>query len=241
MLEPYDGKLSRTVLRGERSRKAPDLPGPDRIMNTEHDKTWSDLHGQARALSDSLYPTIGEFAVAFEALCHALRMGIGIILEANGLKRGRLADILVGDLTIFPLQTIYRALLAEAQEFDATEIKVLDNTFKRIAQLGEHRNKIIHSAWFIDFKNPEDIREGLLTRHRPGATKRGAKKDPCKFPITEIKEITENARVLDDLVHQLNMCIYTNRSICSRFRLDSDGEAVATGSIMDFFQKGKEG
>jgi hypothetical protein len=27
MLEPYDGKLSRTVLRGEGGRKAPDLPG----------------------------------------------------------------------------------------------------------------------------------------------------------------------------------------------------------------------
>lgn len=27
MLEPYDGKLSRTVLRGERGREAPDLPG----------------------------------------------------------------------------------------------------------------------------------------------------------------------------------------------------------------------
>jgi len=27
VLEPYDGKLSRTVLRGEGSRKAPDLPG----------------------------------------------------------------------------------------------------------------------------------------------------------------------------------------------------------------------
>jgi hypothetical protein len=27
MLEPCDGKLSRTVLRGEGSRKAPDLPG----------------------------------------------------------------------------------------------------------------------------------------------------------------------------------------------------------------------
>jgi hypothetical protein len=26
-LEPYDGKLSRTVLRGERGREAPDLPG----------------------------------------------------------------------------------------------------------------------------------------------------------------------------------------------------------------------
>jgi len=28
-LEPYDGKLSRTVLRGERGRKAPDLPGSE--------------------------------------------------------------------------------------------------------------------------------------------------------------------------------------------------------------------
>ena len=27
VLEPCDGKLSRTVLRGEWSRKAPDLPG----------------------------------------------------------------------------------------------------------------------------------------------------------------------------------------------------------------------
>ena len=29
MLEPCDGKLSRTVLRGEGSRKAPDLPGEE--------------------------------------------------------------------------------------------------------------------------------------------------------------------------------------------------------------------
>jgi len=32
-LEPYDGKLSRTVLRGERSRKAPDLPGAEGEKN----------------------------------------------------------------------------------------------------------------------------------------------------------------------------------------------------------------
>ena len=42
MLEPCDGKLSRTVLRGEGGRKAPDLPGaalPDNIgekQNTFH-------------------------------------------------------------------------------------------------------------------------------------------------------------------------------------------------------------
>jgi len=31
MLEPYEGKLSRTVLRGERGREAPDLPDPKSI------------------------------------------------------------------------------------------------------------------------------------------------------------------------------------------------------------------
>jgi len=29
MLEPYEGKLSRTVLRGRGGRKAPKLPGKD--------------------------------------------------------------------------------------------------------------------------------------------------------------------------------------------------------------------
>ena len=35
MLEPYDGKLSRTVLRGEWGGNAPDLPGP--IMEKSND------------------------------------------------------------------------------------------------------------------------------------------------------------------------------------------------------------
>jgi hypothetical protein len=34
MLEPYDGKLSRTVLRGERGRKAPDPLGAVNVAET---------------------------------------------------------------------------------------------------------------------------------------------------------------------------------------------------------------
>jgi hypothetical protein len=33
MLEPYEGKLSRTVLRGERGGNAPDLPGASNLRN----------------------------------------------------------------------------------------------------------------------------------------------------------------------------------------------------------------
>ena len=37
MLEPCDGKLSRTVLRGEGSRKAPALPGVSRENEMDMD------------------------------------------------------------------------------------------------------------------------------------------------------------------------------------------------------------
>ena len=35
VLEPRDGKLSRAVLRGERGRKAPDLPGGGVVVQVE--------------------------------------------------------------------------------------------------------------------------------------------------------------------------------------------------------------
>jgi hypothetical protein len=210
-------------------------------MQNKQSKKWLALHQKAEALSESLYPTIGEFAVAFEALCHALKMGIGDILEKNGLREAKLTDILIGDLTIFPLQSIYHSLLAETQQLDSLEERILDNIFKRISQLGEQRNRIIHSAWFIDYKNPEDISKGLLTQYRPGPSKRGAKESPSKFPIHAIKEITGQARILDDLVHQVNMCIYTGTTIGSRFSVDSEGNVVAKGSIMDFFQRDRKG
>ncbi len=44
MLEPCDGKLSRTVLRGEGSRKAPALPGVSEIKVDTKVDTFTILH-----------------------------------------------------------------------------------------------------------------------------------------------------------------------------------------------------
>ena len=40
MLEPYDGKLSRTVLRGERGGNTPDLPGVGENNIREVECAW---------------------------------------------------------------------------------------------------------------------------------------------------------------------------------------------------------
>lgn len=195
------------------------------------------LHQKAKELSDELYPTIGEFAVSFEAISHAVIMGIDDVLQKNGLRNSRLTDILVSDLTMQPLQAAYRALLVETETLDESEVVILDDIFKRISQLAEHRNRILHSAWFIDFKNPDDLRNGILLSYKPGRTKKGAKGCPSKVAIQEIRSIIQEARIVEDLVHQLNMCVYTGRKIRQRFSADPHGKVVATGSVGDFFSK----
>jgi len=54
MLEPCEGKLSRTVLRGERGREAPDLPGQQRRIlheaKDQHDYTGRQGSGRVGSL-----------------------------------------------------------------------------------------------------------------------------------------------------------------------------------------------
>ena len=194
---------------------------------------------KAKSLTSDLCPTIGEFVLAFESLCHSLEMGIKDILARKGLEDAKLVEILIGDMTLFPMQNIYRSLLVQAFELDNQEISIINNIFKRICDINEERNGIIHSAWFIDFKNPDDIEKGLLVKYRPGASKRGAKESPSKYPLEDIKKSTERTRTLTDLVEELNMCAYGNVYIASRFKIDNDGNAVAIGSILDHFKTGK--
>ena len=44
LLEPYEGKLSRTVLRGESSRKGADLLDMDHITSGEYEKYYESMY-----------------------------------------------------------------------------------------------------------------------------------------------------------------------------------------------------
>jgi hypothetical protein len=198
-----------------------------------------EFYKKAKVLSTELYPTIGGFVVAFESLCHSLKTGVEEILLQQGLSDGKLAEILIGDMTLFPLQSVYRSLLVQAYKLDAKEISIIDNIFKRVCEINEERNGIIHSAWFIDFKNPNDIEKGLLMKYRPGASKHGAKESPSKYPLEDIKKSSERVRILINLVEELNMCVYRNVYIASRFNIDVGKNSVAVGTLLDHFQTEK--
>ncbi|MFA5366939.1 MAG: hypothetical protein WC333_03580 [Dehalococcoidia bacterium] len=202
----------------------------------DHDEV-AELRTKAKELGDSLYPTIGKFAISFEANCHALRMGIGIILENDGLSNSNLTEIMIGDLTLFPLQSIYRSMISEVMLLNETELKIIDNIFKRLGQLGEMRNRILHAAWFIDYKCAEDIKCGLLTQYKPGYSKKGAKQSPVKFPVSEIRAQIEESEKLNDIIHELNMCLYSGTKMQKRFVFNEQNLVQCTGSITDYIEE----
>lgn len=193
---------------------------------------------KANELSSELYPTIGEFVVSFESVCHGMKSGIDVFLQDNGLRNSsRLSDILVGDLTAFPLVNVYRSIVIETQKPNVDEVKIIDNIVKRIIELAEERNRIVHSAWFIDYKSMEDLEKGLLIQYRPGASKQGAKESPTRYPIKNIKDFITKARTLHVLVEELNMCVYQGTKIDNRFMLNKNGEVLSRGSYFDSIEK----
>ena len=182
----------------------------------------NDISENATKLSTELCPTIGEFVVNFERVSQAIRMGIYEILEIQGLKDKRIIDIFIGELTFSPLQSIFRALISQTQKLNQTERKMVDNIFNRIVKLAEERNKIIHSAWFIDFKDHEAINSGMLFAYKPGHNKQGAKSPSFLYPITDIKKWAQKATELADLIYQLGTCIYICADIELHFEFDKD-------------------
>ncbi len=199
-----------------------------------------EIRKKAKKLNLALYPTIGEFVIAFEANCHSIRIGIGTLLQKNGLKSSNLVDILVGDLTIFPLQSIYRAIIVEMVKLSEKEKRIVDLIFKRVINLGEKRNQFIHAAWFIDFKNLEDLKNGLLVQYRPGYSKSGAKESPGKIPIEEIKKQINESRNIGELLEELHLCFYSGTKIEKRFKIDQNKNLIMLGSIRDFMKIHKD-
>lgn len=185
------------------------------------------IQQEAKELSDRLHRAVGKFTVTFERLCDNLRNAVAQILATQGLDNRKITDILIGDMTIFPLQSILRALIIETQELSQNDLKIVKEIFRRIGELAEERNRIIHSAWYINYKSQEDILSDVLTAVKPGYSKKGAKPSPYKYPLSEIEEWTEEAQYLSVVISQLGTCIYVGHRIEDHFEFWKDKYASA--------------
>jgi len=164
---------------------------------------------KVKSAPERLNYSVGDFALSFERLCRTIRLGIWSILKKSGLKDAwECTDILVGDLTAFPLQSILRALINQTRVLAPEEESIVNSLFKRVVSVTEARNNILHAAWYIDYKSRPDLLNDVFTKYRPGYAKFGAKPTPTKISITEVETSAKECRDLMDFFDCLNGCLY---------------------------------
>ena len=94
--------------------------------------------------TEELYAAIGRFVVKFEHVCQAMYGAILWALQSNGLRTQRLADTILAGHTAEPLLKIFGSLLVEIRNDDEQDRKIVRNFLKRVQELIEKRNNIIH-------------------------------------------------------------------------------------------------
>ena len=153
------------------------------------------------------YEQIGRFVVEFEQICSWLRIGIIFLLQRDGLKTQRLAQILLDNkfMTAAPLIEAYDAIITEIGiREDPIQKEVLDQVSKEFHALISERNKVVHGQWFIGYAraDDQDFSEIAGIKGNP-SKKEGMSFQHLPTSAEEIAELVERAKSLKELVYDI--------------------------------------
>lgn len=170
-----------------------------------------------------LYRAYGEFAVKFEHVCHAVHTAMVFMLHMEGLKNQQVAHVLLAGLTADPLRSMFAALVAETQQLDNQEKKIIDSVLKRFQSLTEKRNDVIHGTWFIGWANPSDIDFSVASGLKHHRSNKGASARSFNFGAEEFQVLTQEAEALAAIFQRLHGCFVGGRSVSKNFKVADGG------------------
>jgi len=178
---------------------------------------------QFKDQTGELYRAYGEFAVKFEHVCHAVHTAMVFMLHMEGLKNQQVAHVLLAGLTADPLRSMFAALVAETQQLDNQEKKIIDSVLKRFQGLTEKRNDVIHGTWFIGWANPSDIDFSVAPGFKHRRSNKGASVEPFNSGAGEFQVLTREAEALTAIFQRLHGCFVAGRSVSENFKVHDGG------------------
>ena len=181
--------------------------------------------------TNELYASIGKFVVKFEQVCHTMRTLIIFILDGSGLKNQQLTNILLADHTAEPLRGILLSLIGETVSLNENEKEIVKNIFARIQQLIGIRNDIVHSMWFIGWRNKTMIDFAEASGYKLHKNKDGSATKTFKYKKEDFEELSKEAEILSELVFRLHACIITKFCIEKNFDFDKKGNVIKSRGL----------
>lgn len=153
-----------------------------------------------------------------------MQLGIRFLLRRSGLNNEQLISIILADQTSYPIKSMLQAMVGEVCNLDESDRQIASKIFKRVGELIEKRNDVIHSTWFVGWASTEATDFGEIDGHKLSKGKDGASIKGFKYTKSNFELLANECELVAKLVHRLCGLLATgNYKLSNNFVLDNDG------------------
>lgn len=172
--------------------------------------------------TNEIYQEIGRFAVNFEHVSLAMQFGMRALLQQSGLQNQQLANIMLADQTAYPLKTMLQAMVAEACNLDQSDRLIANKIFKRVVDLIETRNNVIHSTWFVGWAGAEDTDFSEVDGHKLSKGKDGASVKGFDYKASDFRRLSDECELVTKMINRLWATVAFGRKLSNNFVVGKD-------------------
>lgn len=154
----------------------------------------------ARALA---HQYIGEYSVNFQKIVFQLQSLIRRTFSCLGLNQPEIINIFFADRSANDILILARGVFNQVYTLNESEKKTTETLFKRITDIIEQRNDLMHGQMFIGVEIKDENSSFYMHRERIKKTKEGLKHTYSPESIEELKAKAKEAHSLASSVFQL--------------------------------------
>lgn len=174
--------------------------------------------------SQKLYALLGEFLVKFQYLCSALKVGIMLLDDTSGDRKGRVTDILTTQMPANVLLKSFNSIALSRQGHSEFDFAVLAKVYSKVIKVIEARNELVHGSWFVydetKFTKAKPPFRAANTKH----TRKGVKDYEINLTGDYLENLILDCDDLFQVVTATWMSLIPPNSLKSTFSIDNSGD-----------------
>ena len=161
-----------------------------------------------REQAEEFIMELGNFVLAFERVCDAMRYIIMFTLRSQGLKNQGMEQVLIGDKAAAELQILLGALYCEIPGQDDKDKNCVKELLKGIKEIAEKRNILLHCSWNLGSKAAAVDKELYAATVRFRAKQNtGSGPEVHGFSASYIRGLSAELKRIQVLLQRLQYCV----------------------------------
>lgn len=161
-----------------------------------------------RAKAVAILASLGNFVVAFERVCAAMRHCIFASFRREGLKNQGLSQVVVNGKAAAFLRETLGAVYAELPDQDEKDRVCVKSVLARVASLATRRNEFLHAEWYTnyDYDGATDEFNALALKYGSSQSD-GAFTIPISVNEATLRDSLREATEIQVLLNRLAICL----------------------------------